>query len=248
MLTHAYWQRKFGQDPAIIGRRIDVDGVPREIVGVLPPGFSFLDQHPQLVLPLRFDRAKTFVGNFSFQAVGRLKPGVTISQANADIARMLPLVVERFPLPGGFTRQMFDEVKLGPNVRPLAADVIGDVGRTLWVLLGTVGIVLLIACANVANLFLVRAEGRQQELAIHAALGASRRQVAWELLSESLTLACLGGIGGVLVAAAGIRGLIAMAPEGLPRVDAISIDPTVLLFALGVSLASGLLFGSIPMM
>ncbi|MEP6917505.1 MAG: ABC transporter permease, partial [Acidobacteriota bacterium] len=248
MLTHAYWQRKFGQDPSIIGRRIDVDGTPREIVGVLPASFSFLDQHPQLVLPLRFDRAKTFVGNFSFQGVGRLKPGMTIAQANADIARMLPLVLERFPLPGGFTKQMFDDVKIGPNVLPLAADVIGDVGRVLWVLLGTVGIVLLIACANVANLFLVRAEARQQELAIHAALGASRRQVAWELLSESLALAGLGGIGGVVVAAAGVRGLVALAPEGLPRVDAISIDPIVLLFAAVISLVSGLLFGLIPML
>ena len=100
---------------------------------------------------------------------------MTIAQANADVARMIPLVIERFPMPPGFTKQMFEEAHIGPNVRPLAQDVIGDVGRVLWVLLGTVGIVLLIACANVANLFLVRAEGRQQELAIHAALGAGSR-------------------------------------------------------------------------
>jgi len=178
LLAHGYWERKFGSDPSVIGRQVTVDGTPREIIGVLPAGFKFLNADPQLVLPFRLNRAEVFVGNFSFQSVARLKPGATIAQANADIARMIPLVAQRFPMPPGFTRQMFDEVRLGPNVRPLALDVIGESARLLWVLLGTVGIVLLIACANVANLFLVRAEGRQQELAIHAALGAGSRRIA----------------------------------------------------------------------
>ena len=248
ILSHAYWQRKFGSDPAVVGRGVVVDGRPREIIGVLPAGFSFVGQQPQVLLPLRLNRAEVFIGNFSFQSVARLKPGVTIDQANADIARMIPFIIERFPLPKGFTRQMFDEVKLGPNVRPLEQDVIGDVGRVLWVLLGTVGLVLLIACANVANLFLVRAEGRQQELAIHAALGAGSRRIAWELLSESLALGLLGGIVGVLLAWSGVRLLVASAPEGLPRVEDIGIDPIVLLFALGISLGSGLLFGLLPVL
>ena len=248
ILSNAYWQRKFGSDPAIVGRGIVVDGRPREIIGVLPAGFSFVGQQPQLLLPLRLNRAEVFIGNFSFQGIARLKPGITIEQANADIARMIPFIIERFPLPKGFTRQMFDEVKLGPNIRPLEADVIGDVGRVLWVLLGTVGLVLLIACANVANLFLVRAEGRQQELAIHAALGAGSRRIAWELLSESLALGLLGGIVGVLLAWSGVRLLVASAPEGLPRVEDIGIDPIVLLFALGISLGSGLLFGLLPVL
>jgi predicted permease len=248
LLTHAYWQRKFGGDPKIVGRRVTVDGRPREIIGVLPAGFKFLNTNPQLVLPFRFNRTEIFVGNFSYQGVARLKPGATIGQANDDITRMLPMVIERFPLPSGFTRQMFEEVRMGPNVRPLAEDVIGDVGRVLWVLLGTVGIVLLIACANVANLFLVRAEGRQQELAIHAALGASWRRVSWELLSESLTLGVLGGALGLLLAYAGVRALGVMAPEGLPRVEEIGIDPPVVLFTLVISLAAGLLFGLIPVL
>jgi predicted permease len=248
MLSHAYWQRKFGGDPAISGRGIVVDGRPREIIGVLPAGFSFLGRSPQLVLPFRINRAEVFIGNFSFQSLARLKPGVTIEQANADIARMIPLVVERFPLPQGFTRQMFEEVRLAPNVRPLAQDVVGDVGRVLWVLLGTVGLVLLIACANVANLFLVRAEGRQQELAIHAALGAGSQRIAWELLSESLTLGFLGGAVGLLLAYSGVRLLVAAAPEGLPRVEAIGIDPIVLLFTVAISLAAGLLFGLLPVL
>ena len=151
------------------------------------------------------------------------------------------MTVERFPLPPGFSRQMFDDAKIGPRVRPLSQDVIGDVGQMLWILLGTVGVVLLIACANVANLFLVRAEGRQQELAIHAALGASRRRITWELLSESLLLAAAGGAVGLGLAYAGVRALGAIAPDGLPRVAEITIDPTVLAFTVVVSLVAGLL-------
>ncbi len=248
MLTHAYWQRKFGADPGAVGKTLMVDGKPYEIVGVLPEGFRFLDRNPQLLMPFRFDRSKVNVGNFSYQGVARLKPGVTIEQANADVARMLPLTVERFPLPPGFSRQMFDDARIGPLVRPLSADVIGDIGQTLWILLGTVGLVLLIACANVANLFLVRAEGRQQELAIHVALGASWRRVTWELLSESLTLAALGGAAGLALAWAGIRALGAIAPDGLPRVQEITLDGSVLLFTVVISLFAGLLFGLIPVL
>ncbi|HET7617879.1 MAG TPA: ABC transporter permease, partial [Vicinamibacterales bacterium] len=163
MLTDAFWTRKYGRDPSVLGRLLTVDGTPREIIGVLPASFRFLNYDPQLLLPFRFNRAEVMVGNFSYQGVARLKPGATIEQANAEIARLLPTMVDKFPLPSGFTRQQFDDIHLGPNVHPLAEDVIGSVGRVLWVLLGTVGIVLLIACANVANLFLVRAEGRQQE-------------------------------------------------------------------------------------
>jgi predicted permease len=246
MLAHAYWERKFGSDPSVIGRQLTVDGKPREIIGVLPAGFRFLDTNPQIVLPLRLDRTKVFVGNFSYRGIGRLKPGVTIEQANADIARMIPMAEQRFPMPPGFTKAMFEEIRLAPNVRPLAQDVIGDVGRVLWLLLGTVAIVLLIACANVANLFLVRAEGRQQELAIHAALGAGSRRIAWELLSESLFLSLVGGALGLLLAWGGVRALVAMAPEGLPRVQDIGIDPLVVVFTLAVSLFAGVLFGILP--
>ncbi|HVJ25976.1 MAG TPA: ABC transporter permease, partial [Vicinamibacterales bacterium] len=248
MLTHTFWQRKFGGDVSAVGRTLTVDGRPYEIIGVLPQSFRFLDRTPQIIVPMRFDRAKIFVGNFSYQGIARLKPGVTIEQANADVARMLPLTVERFPLPPGFSRQMFDEARIGPKVRPLSADVIGDVGQMLWILLGTVGVVLLIACANVANLFLVRSEGRQQELAIHAALGASRGRITWELLSESLVLALSGGVVGLAFAYAGIRALGAIAPDGLPRVEEITIDPTVLAFTFAISMLAGLLFGLLPVL
>ena len=151
-----------------------------------PKASRFSATTPQVVLPFRFNRAEIFLGNFSYQGVARLKPGVTIEQANADVARLIPTMLDRYPLPPGFSREMFNAVKLGPLVRPLDVDVIGDIGTMLWVLFGTVGIVLLVACANVANLFLVRAEGRQQELAVRMALGAGTKRVARELLSESL--------------------------------------------------------------
>ena len=248
LISHAYWQRKFGGDPAAVGRTLTVDGRAHEVIGVLPADFRFLDRNPQVLLPFRFNRAEVHVGNFSYMGIARLKPGATIEQANADVARMIPLTVERFRLPPGFSRQMFDDAKLGPRVRPLSEDVIGNTGQMLWILLGTVGLVLLIACANVANLFLVRAEGRQQELAIHAALGAGSRRITWELLSESLTLALLGGAAGLGLAYAGVQALATIAPDGLPRVQEITIDPVVLVFTLVISLVAGLLFGLIPVL
>jgi predicted permease len=246
ILTHAYWQRKFGGDPSVIGKSLKMDEKPYEVIGVLPAAFRFLDRNPQVFMPFQFDRTKIRAANFSYQAIARLKPGVTVEHANADVARMLPLILERFALPEGFSRQMWDDARLAPSVQPLAKDVVGNVGETLWILLGTVGLVLLIACANVANLFLVRAEGRQQELAIHAALGAGWKRITWELLSESLALAAAGGAAGLLLAYAAIRALVAIAPEGLPRIGEIGLDPAVLLFTAGISLLAGLLFGLIP--
>jgi FtsX-like permease family len=172
---------------------------------------------------------------FDFQVVARLKPGVTLDQANADLARMIPMLSDAH-----------SRLRLQPNVRPLVNDVIGDVGRILWILLATVGLVLLIACANVANLFLVRAEGRHQELAVRASLGASRGRIARQLLAESLVLGLAGGAVGLLLARAGIALLRRLAPAALPRVDQIAIDPVVLLFALAISLLTGLMFGLIP--
>ena len=245
ILTYGYWQQKFGGDAHIIGRMLQVDSRPRQIVGVMPARFRFLDLKPALLLPQRLDRSKVFVGQFSYQAIARLKPGVTLAQANADVARMLPMMF-RFPLPPGFTRQLFEDARVGPNLRPLKRDVVGDIGSVLWVLMGTIGIVLLIACANVANLVLVRAESRQQELAIRTALGAGWSQIAGELLFESVGLALAGGALGLALAWAALRGLVAMGPANLPRLNEISIDPWVLLFALAVSVLSGLLFGLIP--
>jgi putative ABC transport system permease protein len=246
ILTAGYWRSRFGSDPSAVGRRIMVNGRPREIVGVLPDSFRFLDRKPSLVLPMRLDRAKVFLGQFNYTAVARLKPGATLAQATADVARLIPISLTRFPPFQGFSLKMFEEARLEPNLRLLKAEVVGDVGSVLWVLMGTIGLVLLIACANVANLLLVRAEGRQQELAVRAALGASRGRIAYELFAESVILGLVGGVAGLAVAFGAVRLLIALAPGNLPRLDNITIDATVLLFTLGISIVAGLLFGAIP--
>ena len=246
VLTYAYWQRKFGGKPSALGQTIRVDGEPRLIIGVLPERFHFLDEVVELILPTQFDRNKIYLGSFSYEGVARLKPGATIAEANADVARMLPIVMRTFPAPPGFSLELFNKANIGPDVHPLKQDVIGQVGTLLWVLMGSIGLVLLIACANVANLLLVRAEGRQQELTIRAALGATRGQIAGELLLESLVLGLMGSVLGLGLAYGALRVLVAMAPSGLPRVGDIGIDGPVLLFTLGVSLLASLLFGAVP--
>ena len=246
LLSYGYWQRKFGGDPATIGRQLRVDGKSKQIIGVMPRSFRFLDDKPDVILPFRFDRNKTFLGNFSYQGIARLKPGVTLAQANADVARMIPMVNTRFPPPPGFSAKIFEDVKILPNVRPLKQDVVGDLGKVLWVLMGSIGVVLLIACANVANLLLVRAEGRKQELAVRVALGAGSAQLAGELLMESVLLGVLGGIAGLGLAYWSLRLLVKMAPASLPRLENITIDPLALLFTLAISVLAGVLFGLIP--
>ena len=248
LLTYGYWQRRFGGDPGVMGRSLLVDGEPHDIIGVLPQSFRFMNQRSELVLPFQFDRSETFIGNFSYRAVARLKAGVGIAQASADVARMIPLLIEKFPPAPGISLKMLQQAKLGPSLHPLKDDVVGDIGKVLWVLMGTVGIVLFIACANVANLMLVRAEGRQQELAIRAALGAGWAQIARELLMESLSLAMIGGALGLGLAYAAIRVLVAMGPASLPRLDEVTVNTPVLLFTLGISLVSGVLFGLIPVL
>src|SRR5205823_2425391 len=131
MLTYGYWQRRFGGDRGVIGRRIIVNGRAQEVIGVMPQRFRFMNANPSLVLPFQLDRNKVFIGNFGYQAVARLKPGVTLAQANADVARMLPMLARKFPLPPGFNLKMLEEARIGPNVRPFKNDVIGDVGKVL---------------------------------------------------------------------------------------------------------------------
>jgi predicted permease len=233
VLTHGYWRRAHGGDPGVVGRTVRIDGEMAEVIGVLPESFSFLRRHPAVVLPMRLDPADQSA--FDFAAVARLKPGITLAQANADLARMIPLLPAQYAA-----------FELRPDVRPLVRDVIDEVDRPLWILLGTVAIVFLIACANVANLFLVRAESRQQELAVRAALGAGRGRVARQLISEALVLALGGGLVGLLLARAGTSLLRRIAPAELPRVEEIGIDPAVLLFTLAVSLLAGICCGLVP--
>ena len=246
VLMYGWWQARFGGDRSIIGRRIIVDGIAREVIGVMAASFSFFDRNPAFVLPLQLDRNKAFLGQFNYPGIARLKPGVSIQQASADIARMIPIALHSFPPQAGLTVKEFEDVRLGPKLEYFKQKLIGDIGKTLWVLMGTLGIVLLIACANVANLLLVRAEGRQQELAIRAALGAGWRDIVRELLMESVTLGLLGGALGLGLAYGAVQALIALAPANLPRLNEISVDPAVILFTLAAALVTGILFGMIP--
>jgi len=237
MITYGYWRSKFGGDRSVIGKAIDVDGKPTTIIGVLPQRFRFLDMtNLGMLLPLR----PRLLRGYNYFAVARLKLGVRLAEASADVTRMIPIEVERFPERANF----FKDTRIGPNLQLLKQYMIGDVGKVLWVVMGGVGLVLVIACANVANLLLVKIQGRQQELAIRAALGGSPGRIAGGLLLESLVLAVIGGALGLLFAYGGLRALIALAPSDLPRLNDIGIDRLVLLFALGVTMVAGLLFGS----
>ncbi len=245
ILTYGYWQRRFGGDKSILGRSLTINGTPHIVIGVMPADFRFV-RDPELIVPHRFDRGKVFLGDFSYRGIARLKPGVTLVQANADQARMLGIWLRAWPPTPGFGRAIFENARIGPKIQPLKQEIVGDVGTTLWVVMGTLLLVLVIACANVANLMLVRGESRQQELAIRAALGAGWRRIAREMLVESMTLGLAGGALGLGIAYAALRILVAKGPDSLPRLHEIGIDPYVLAFTLGVSLFSGVLFGLIP--
>ena len=246
MLGYGYWQRRFGGDRSVIGRNIMVDSLPREIVGVMPRGFQFVDAAADLILPLAFDRSAAILPGFGYRCVARLKPGVNIEQANSDIARLVRVWMRSWPAAPGIDPRVYEKWRIMPALRPLKQDVLGGVGSVLWVVMGTIGMVMLVVCANVANLMLVRAEARQQELAIRAALGAGRSRIVRELLSESVLLALIGGALGVALAQAGLRLLVAIGPGNLPRLSEIALDARALGFTLAVSLLSGILFGLIP--
>ena len=247
ILTYGYWQRRFGGDRSIVGRILTINAQPTTVIGVMPQAFRF-GRDPELILPQRFERSQVSLGNFSYHGVARLRPGVTLAQANADQARMLPIWLNAWPPPPGFDRAIFKNAGVAPKIQPLKQEVVGDIGATLWVVMGTLLLVLLMACANVANLMLVRGESRQQELAIRAALGAGWGRIAREMLIESMALGVIGGALGLGIAYAALRILVAKGPATLPRLDEIRIDPLVLAFALGVSLLSGALFGLIPIL
>jgi predicted permease len=249
ILGYGYWQRKLGGDPGVLGRTLTINGKPWQVIGVLPRSFTFLDGEERgLVVPMELDRGKTFLGQFSYEGIARLRPGVTLEQASADVARMLPIVHASFPPPPGYSLELFQKAGIRPDLSPVMRDVVGDVGKVLWVLMAGIGLVLLIACANVANLLLVRAEARQHELAVRAALGASRGRIAAELLFESVLIGLLGGALGLLFAYGALELLVSLAPQGLPRLHEIGIDAPAVLFTLGVSLLAGLLLGSLPIL
>jgi predicted permease len=246
MLSYGYWQRRFGIDRRAIGRNIMIDSRPREIVGVMPQNFRFVDTDFDVVVPFKFDRRKQILAGFGFHGIARLKAGVTIAEANADITRMLPIWMDSWTNGPGTKPHIYEAWKITAMIRPLKQEVIGNVSELLWVVMGTIGLVMLIACANVTNLLLVRVESRQQELAVRAALGAGWGRIVRGLLVESVMLGLMGGALGVGLAYAGVRLLRAVGPASLPRLSEISMDGRTLGFTLLLSVLSGLLFGLIP--
>jgi predicted permease len=252
ILSYALWQRRFGGDEAAVGRHVSIDSQPAEVVGVMPPDFRFLDRTPQpdVILAVRLDPAEQAIlgGGFAYQGLARLKRGVTPAEARADMERMLSIWREAWPLPPGAvgaTREAIANWRMTPVVRPLKDDLVGGVASMLWVLMGAIGAVLLVACANIANLMLLRTGARRHELAVRTALGALPTRIARELLVESLSFGAAGSVLGLVLAYLGIQILVASGPSNLPRLQEIAVYPPVLAFTVAVSLASTLLFGLI---
>jgi predicted permease len=257
IVSHAFWQRRFGGDEAAVGREVSIDapggnGTLRstglsQVVGILPPDFRFLDMTPppDVILAVRLDPARQAHGIYSWQMLARLKRGVTLAEARADLERMAPIWRAAWPPFPGTTREAFENMRIMPVVHPLKDDLIGSVASMLWVLMGAIGAVLLIACANIANLMLVRADARRPEFAVRAALGAVPARIARELLVESLVIGAAGSLLGLLLAYVGLEVLVAIAPSDLPRLHEIGVSAPVLAFTVAVSLAATLSFGSI---
>jgi putative ABC transport system permease protein len=245
ILTHGLWVRRFGRDSSIIGRTVRLNDKPYKVVGVLPESFrpfGRLDRSalPEIYTPLGYDLKQPWAcrGCQHLQLIGRLKPGISVEQARGELNTLLREIVREHP-------KNYD-ARTVIAMMPLRDYMVGKVRTALWVLLGAVGMVLLIACTNVAHLALARASGRVKEMAVRAALGAGRARLVRQMLSESALLAIIGGLAGVALGWWGTFALVSLGPKELPRAHEIRIDLPVLWFALGVSVLAGLLFGVVP--
>jgi predicted permease len=239
VLSHAFWTSRYGGDPRVIGRTVLLDGTSRTGLGVMPPDFRFPDANVRFWVPLAFTpQDLQGRGNHSYSVVGRLRPGVTLASAEGELSAL----VEGFVADPSINFHDWHPIYL----RSLRADLVGDVSRTLWIMMGAVGLVLVIACANVANLLLVRAEERRREMSVRAAMGAGRRPLASQLFTESLIVAGVGGLAGAAVAYLGVEALRSVAPADLPRLDEIRVDAAVLAFTTALTMGAGVLFGLVP--
>jgi putative ABC transport system permease protein len=245
IISHAFWTRRFGGDPGVIGRDVDLGGGRAQIVGVLAPDFEILfppraniERMPEMWTAARINYETANRNNVVFRGIGRLKPGVSVEQAQMQVDRVAADLRQHFPIK--------QTAGLYFHAIPMYDDLVGDVRPAILSLMGAVAFVLLIACANVANLLVVRASGRSRELAVRAAIGASRGQLVRQMLAESLVIAALGTALGLLLARSGIQLLLALGPRDLPRLDAVAMDPAVLSFAVIAGLVTAIVCGMIP--
>ena len=252
ILAHRFWQRRFGAEESTLGRELELDSRRVRVVGIMPPDFRFLDMEPQpdVIRAIRLDPSRQVIGAFSFQSLGRLRPGVTPAEASADIERMLPIWLAAWPFSPGstLTQKAIEDWQLAPVVRPLKDDVTRGIAETMWMFMATIGFVLLIACANVTNLMLLRSAARRQELSIRTALGAGPQRLARSLLIEGSAIGIAGGALGLIFARVVLAVVVEFGPRTLPRLGEVAVYPPVIAFAAGVTLLSVLAFVSIAVL
>jgi predicted permease len=246
VLSHGLWVRRFGGDSGVLGTSITLDGVAASVIGVMPASFGYPDPRTEAWLPAPISRATGFGLPFGYVGVARLRSGVTLAQTRAELNELIKDLPNAFP---GNPGVLGNVVRGGLNSTPITLKdaTVGNVSRGLWILLAAVGVVLLVACANVANLFLVRSEARQREVAVRRALGASGASLARFFLAESVLLSAAGGVIGLALASAAVQMLVSLGPATLPRLEEIRLDAVALGFTFGLTLLIALVFGSIPL-
>jgi predicted permease len=248
LISEGLWRRRFGGARDVIGKKLVVGGRSTEIIGVMPQNFRFPSAKTQMWLPHQLDPNAQYPGGFNHAGIARLKPGVTIDAAQRDFTNVLPRIVDVAPMlaPGITTRTLLDQAKPVPRLVPMRDDLVGDISRTLWIVAATAGLVLLVTCANVANLLLVRADARHRELSVRAALGAGRSRILTHFFTESALLAGISSILGIAVAYVAIRLLVAAGPAEIPRLAEVHVDASVIVFTFVVAAFVAVACSAVP--
>lgn len=250
VLSYGFWTRALGADPVVVGSTIPFNDVPLDVIGVLEPGLELPGLPPSLApdlwMPMRLSRTSGFGNNHVFPAIARLSPEATPDAAETEIERLTAQLPSRFP--DAYSEDFFERYGFRTTVTPLQESVVGELSQKLWVLLGGVGLVLLIACANVANLFLARIEGKRREIGIRAALGASRAAIARYVVAEALTIAALGGALALAAGAVALPALTGLAPEALPRVQGVEMSLGTVVFTAALAILVGLAVAAFPVL